>query len=32
MLPVAAGLLFPVLKVTLPPEVAGGAMVGGGAS
>lgn len=26
-LPVAAGVLFPVLKVTLPPALAGGAMV-----
>lgn len=26
-IPVAAGVLFPVLKVTLPPELAGGAMV-----
>ncbi|CAN0387043.1 unnamed protein product, partial [Laminaria digitata] len=25
-LPVAAGVLFPVLKVTLPPALAGGAM------
>ena len=26
-LPVAAGVLFPVLRVTLPPALAGGAMV-----
>lgn len=29
MLPVAAGVLFPALKTTLPPELAGAAMVRG---